>query len=531
MIRAKNTVAMVTALLWLQLWASGAAAQKFGGTLVALHQEQPQSLSAHENTSISAVFIYMPMYNNLALYDPLKAKESIETILPELGSSWSWGEGGKAVTFKLREGVKWHDGKPFTAADVKYTFDLVRGASKTRLKLNPRRGWYANVQEIITNGDHEVTFKLKHPQPALLALLAAGHSVVYPAHVPLADLRTGAMGTGPFKLKRLDPEKSIDLERNPDYWFKNRPYLDGVRYVIIRNRGSRTAALQANQADLSFPYDITDAIHQQLSAAVPTLVMDKNSSNVSSNLLMNTSKPPFNDVRLRRVAALALDRQALIKGAFKGLGVAGGAMLPQPLGVWGLSAEDLRQVPGMGDPAQEREKARAIMRELGYGPGNPLRITVSTRAVSSYVDVAIWVVEQLQHVWIDATLEQVESGRWNGQRSRMEYTLAANLTGAAADEPDVVFFEGYACDSPRNYSRYCNRALEQKFVEQSAEMDPAKRLKLVHEIDLQLQEDGARPMLRHAVGYTAYYPYVKNFLTHQVLYSNYRFQELWLDKP
>jgi peptide/nickel transport system substrate-binding protein len=298
MIRAKDAVAMVSALLCLQLWASGAAAQKFGGTLVALHQEQPQSLSAHENTSISAVFVYMPMYNNLVLYDPLKNTESIETILPELGGSWSWGEGGKALAFKLREGVKWHDGKPFTAADVKYTFDLVRGASKTRLKLNPRRGWYANVKEIVTNGDHELTFKLNHPQPALLALLAAGHSVVYPAHVPLADLRTGAMGTGPFKLKRFDPEKTIDLERNPDYWVKNRPYLAGIRYVIIRNRGSRTAALQANQADLSFPQDITESIKQQLVEAVPNLVMDKNSSNVSANLLMNPTRPPFNDVRL-----------------------------------------------------------------------------------------------------------------------------------------------------------------------------------------------------------------------------------------
>jgi peptide/nickel transport system substrate-binding protein len=206
-------------------------------------------------------------------------------------------------------------------------------------------------------------------------------------------------------------------------------------------------------------------------------------------------------------------------------------MLPLPYGFWGLSEEDVRQVPGMGEPAVEREKARAIMRELGYGPGNPLRITVTTRAISSYVDVAIWVVEQLQQVWIDATLEQVESGRWNAQRARVDFTLAANLTGAAADDPDVVLFENFACDSPRNYSRYCNRELEKKFGAQSMETDPARRLKLVHEIDLQLQHEGARPMLRHAVAYTAYYPYVENLHSHQVLYNSWRFQEVWLDKP
>ena len=94
--------------------------------------------------------------------------------MPDLAESWSWSEDGKELTFKLRQGVKWHDGKPFTAADVKCTWDLLQGKAKDKLRVNPRKAWYNNLDEVTTNGDHEATFHLKRPQPALLALLASG---------------------------------------------------------------------------------------------------------------------------------------------------------------------------------------------------------------------------------------------------------------------------------------------------------------------------------------------------------------------
>jgi peptide/nickel transport system substrate-binding protein len=105
-----------------------------------------------------------------------------------------------------------------------------------------------------------------------------------------------------------------------------------------------------------------------------------------------------------------------------------------------------------------------------------------------------------------------------------------NLTGVGIDDPDANFYENYTCGSQRNYSDYCNRDLEKLFDKQSAERDFQKRLKLVHQIDYELQKDGARPILDHDAYYTAFYPYVKNFVIHQNFYNDWRMQEVWLDK-
>ena len=114
-------------------------------------------------------------------------QNSLQSIVPDLATSWSWSEEGTELTFPLRQGVKWHDGKPFTAKDVKCTWDLLMGIGEDKLRVNPRKSWYGNVEEVKTNGDYEVTFKLKQPQPALLALLASGWSPIYP--VPCAGAR------------------------------------------------------------------------------------------------------------------------------------------------------------------------------------------------------------------------------------------------------------------------------------------------------------------------------------------------------
>jgi peptide/nickel transport system substrate-binding protein len=147
------------------------------------------------------------------LFDPLKKQENVSTIIGELAEKWEWQDGGKALAFTLRTGVKWHDGQPFTSKDVKYTFDLVREApgAPAKLRVNPRKLWYENVADIEMPGADAVVFRLKRPQPSLILMLAAGYSPVYPAHVPPAELRTKCVGTGPFKLKEYRPGEYVDL--------------------------------------------------------------------------------------------------------------------------------------------------------------------------------------------------------------------------------------------------------------------------------------------------------------------------------
>jgi len=112
------------------------------------------------------------------------------------------------LTFQLRENVKWHDGRPFTARDVQCTWDMLLGKSPEKLRTNPRKAWYQNLEGLTAEGDYTVTFHLKRPQPALLALLTAGHSPVYPCHVPPREMRSHPIGTGPFKFVEFKPKEA-----------------------------------------------------------------------------------------------------------------------------------------------------------------------------------------------------------------------------------------------------------------------------------------------------------------------------------
>ena len=129
----------------------------------------------------------------------------------------------------MHQGVKWHDGKPFTAADVKCTWDLLQGKAKEKLRLNAREAWWANLDNVTADNDYQATFHLKRPQPAFLAFLASGFTPVYPCHVSPAQMRQHPIGTGPFKFVEFKPNQSIKVVKNPDYWKKGLPYLDGDR--------------------------------------------------------------------------------------------------------------------------------------------------------------------------------------------------------------------------------------------------------------------------------------------------------------
>src|SRR5438552_4226028 len=210
---------LVHALVTFLLVAVGHSAQapKAGGILNATLLEAPPSFSIHDETTISAVWPMMPCYNNLVLFDPLKKQESSDTIIPELAEKWTSQDGGKSLVFFLRKDVKWHDGQPFTSKDVKHTFDTIRETPDitSKLRVNPRKLWYENVESIEAPDPQTVVFRLKRPQPSLLLMLASGYSPIYPAHVPIADLKTTCVGTGPYKLKDYRPGAFVEYVRNP----------------------------------------------------------------------------------------------------------------------------------------------------------------------------------------------------------------------------------------------------------------------------------------------------------------------------
>ena len=156
---------------------------------------------------------------------PLKPPRRVDNLVGELAEKWSWQDNYRNLVFFLRKDVKWHDGQPFTSKDVKFTFDMVREApdAPAKLRINPRKDWYANVETIEAPDPYTVVFRLKRPQPSLLMMLASGYRPVYAAHVRPREYRTGCIGTGPFKVKEWRQGEFVEYVKNPDYFMKGRP--------------------------------------------------------------------------------------------------------------------------------------------------------------------------------------------------------------------------------------------------------------------------------------------------------------------
>src|SRR5262249_16342117 len=254
--------------------APASGTPKHGGILRVYHRDSPASASILEEATYSTNIPFMSVFNNLVLYKQDVKQNSVDSIMPELATEWSWSEDKTELRFKLREGVKWHDGKPFTAKDVKCTFDLLMGKAKDGLRKNPREGWYSNVSEVKVDNDFGVTFHLKRPQPALLALLASGYSPIYPCHVSPRDMRLRPLGTGPFKFVEFKEKEWMKVTRNPDYWRKDRPYLDGIEFSIIPNRSTAILAFVAGKFDMTFPSEVTIPLLKDIKAQAPQAVCD-----------------------------------------------------------------------------------------------------------------------------------------------------------------------------------------------------------------------------------------------------------------
>ena len=507
-------------------------AQKAGGTLRIYHRDNLPSGSIHEEATISTVQPFMGVFNNLVLFDQTKKLNSSETIIPELAESWTWDASGTRLTFKLRQGVKWHDGKPFTAKDVQCTWNKLSGKDPDQFRKNPRAIWYQNLKEVAVNGDHEATFVLNRPQPSILNMLASGYTPVYPCHVKAQTMRTAPIGTGPFKFVEFKRGDVVKFARNPDYWKKGKPYVDAIEFKVIENRSTRILAFVAGEFDMTWSADVTVPLLKDVTTQAPKAVCELAPTYVSTNLIINRNLAPFSDPKIRQAMALALDRQAYNDILSGGKALVSGVMMPPPEGKWGMPPDKLSTLPGYGpDIAKNQAEGRKIMESLGYSAAKPLKIKISTRNIAIYRDPAVILIDQLKKIHVDAELEVIDTSIWHAKVTRGEYTVGLNLTGVGVDDPDVNLYENYSCESERNLTKYCNKEVDALIDKQSREPDNAKRRDIVWEIERRLAEDLARPIILYDRQATCWQPYVKGFvLHHNSIYNNWRYEDVWLDK-
>jgi peptide/nickel transport system substrate-binding protein len=350
--------------------------------------------------------------------------------------------------------------------------------------------------------------------------------------VPARDMRLKPIGTGPFKFVEFKPNESIKIVKNTEYWKKDRPYLDGIEYTFIANPSTAILAFASGNFDRFAQGILSLPLMKELKSHAPDAVCTTVSWNIPRQMLVNRDKPPFDNPDLRRAMALALDRKAFIDIISDGEGSIGGAMMPPPAGAWGMPLEVLHSLPGYGPDVQKnRAEAREIMKKLGYGPDKRLPVTVTTRNVGAYRDPSVLLIDQLKEIYIDGTLNAIDTTQWYPTVMRKDYALAFTVTETGLDDPDQMFYENYSCGSERNYTGYCNADVDKLIDQQSVETDVEKRRRLVWQIEKYLAEDGGRPIIFHPRSVTCSYPQVKGITVGvNSPYNLWRMEDAWLDR-
>lgn len=335
-----------------------ASAQKAGGTLVQITQPEPPNLAPYISTSAPIGQVTAKVYDGLLEYGfDLKPK-------PALAESWDIASDGKTVTFKLRKEVKFHDGKPFTSADVQFTvMDVLK-------KVHPRGiNTFRDVTAVETPDEYTAVFKLANAAPYMLAALSGYESPMLPKHVfSQGDIRTHAnanqpIGTGPFKFVEWRRGELVRLDKNPDYWRKGMPYLDRVVVRFINDEATRTAALEKGEAHVAgfggVPYNDAKKLGTLPSIEVTTKGYEMISPVVE--MIMNTKKAPFDNQKVRQAVSYAIDRQFIIDNIWFGFGKAATGPISSNFAPSGIYTADVTkyQVP------DGIERANKLLDEAG----------------------------------------------------------------------------------------------------------------------------------------------------------------------
>lgn len=465
--------------------ASGAAlAQPKPGsnTLTFALSPEPPFIFTAINTTLQMGMVSSKIHESLLKIDhDLKPQ-------PLLATGWEASPDGLTYTFKLRSGVKWHDGKDFTSADVKYT------VMEVLKKLHPRgRSSFAKVVDVETPDPMTAVFKLSGPAPQMIVALASSYeSPMVPRHlyegtdVPANPLISKPIGTGPFTFKEWQKGSYIILEKNPNYWDAGKPKLDGIVFRIINDASARAVALESGEAQIGglSPVPLTDM--KRLEKLPNIAIETRGYAYMSPFMLMelNTRKPPLNDVRVRQALAYAIDRDRMTKIVWAGYGKP--ATSPIPSSVTTFHATDIPTYPF------DIEKAKKLLDEAGYkaGPdGKRFKITHDFVPLGTdYQRTGEFIKQQLGRVGIDVEIRSQDlPSFFRRVYTEYDFDTTSLYYGAFADPTQGVqrlywsksIQKGVVFTNPTDY-----RSAEMDRVIEGAqgENDPVKRKALYREM-------------------------------------------------
>ena len=501
---------------------------KRGGMLLTAWGANPTHFDIHQGGGCAGCGM---MYDGLIMWNLM---DGYRSIVPALATSWEVSEDKSIYTFKLREGVKFHDGEAFSAEDVLATFNRIISPPEN-IAIGGLREELAMVQEVTAPDDMTVVFTLKQPVSYFLEIIAGDGAVIYSKKTLEEnnfDLKgvTVAPGTGPFKFVEFVPGEKIVLEANREYWNPNLPYLDGITFQHVAAWADRGTAVLTGQADLSFNVSV-DTWNE---GATRDDLQTARAACLNSHMVaINNSKEPFNNPLVRRAIHLAVDRQSLIdtfapvwEPAFvtRWLPSASPFATPQ---------EELLTMPGYRpDKTKDIAEAKRLLAEAGYPDGFETTFTAWTDASSSEVAVPAFAELLRTSLNIQGEVKVVERALTADVLKSGDFDLFKSDTYASSILDPFPFWNSYLrTGASQNWSQYSNPDFDALLDELAGETDNAKRQEIINR-GLDMLDENPPFFL---IGFCAHSAMastdVKGIAFGERLWSKWgRFETLWLDR-
>jgi peptide/nickel transport system substrate-binding protein len=470
-----------------------AAAQdkpRYGGELLFAVPSEPPSYDAHREETFGIIHPMAPHYNTLLRVDP-NDKTGTKPAA-DLAESWTISKDGRTYTFKLRRGVKFHDGSEMTSKDVKASYDKI--IFPPAGVASDRQGQYVVVEAVQAPDPYTVVFRLKWPSASFLASVASPWNWIYKADILAKDMRwyeTHVMGTGPFLFVEHQKGSHWVGKKNPNYWDKGKPYLDGYRAIFIKDSAAQVAAVRAERAHIQFR-GFSPAERDSLVAALgPKITVQESPWDCALLVAVNHEKKPFDDKRVRRALTLALDRyqgsQALSKIAI----VKEVAGVQVPGTPYATPSAELEKLAGYSrDIAKSRAEAKQLLKEAGVPDG--FSFTFKNRGIPMpYEPVGVWLIDQWRQIGLNVKQEVVEAAAYYGQVLRPgNFEVAMDFQCGYIVEPDLDLYKFQSTEkSPANYSRYTDKVLDELFIKQGRASDLEERKRYVREFEKRLLDE------------------------------------------
>jgi peptide/nickel transport system substrate-binding protein len=460
-----------------------------GGELTFAVGAEPPSFDGHRETTFAMIHPVAPHYSLLLKFD----QDTYPKIVGDLAESWTISRDGQTFTFKIRDGVKFHDGSLLTARDIKATYDKI--VSPPPGVVSVRKASYAAVDRIEAPDARTVIFRLKWPEASMLANLASPWNFIYKADILAKDPRwyeKNIMGTGPFKFVEYVPGSHWVGKRHEDYFVKGRPYLDGFRALFIKDTAARLAAVRGGRALVEFRGDSPAAREDLVRALGDKIVVQESSWICALTVVINAEKKPFDDPRVRRALTLAVDRweasRVLSKIAF--LKEVGGLL--RPGSEYAMPESELTKLAGFGKNIEaSRTEARRLLREAGVPDG--FKFTFKNRDVAMpYQPMGIFLIDQWRKVGLNVTQIVQETGPYTADLRAGNFETNQDFACDFMDEPDLQLFKYLSSDkSPANYGRYKDPVLDELYLKQARATNPAERKKFVWDFERRVLDEMA----------------------------------------